>query len=312
MSDNYISGYLETGDGLDIAKIWERLGAIGTVEIPQMADTIDRLVANSVLEGGIVREGNSKEILVYGVNAFVSDETRDGVLQNPKPFQSIDFIRDYIKTEKCVFLGVEAQAKSNRGSGLNAISVDYWQKSFDMSDPDFATAMNAFLPIFLDMFKGFNIKSVTFEAEVSHDKITREIGYTERYDHVEGSRAHYLAHRLKGGGAFHSQMIQMAMIYRQPRMRFSLFEQRVMRSALAGRTDQEIAAQLGCSRDAVKQCWRGIYAHTADTVPGFFGYEDTDSTQRGPEKRRILLAHVRENIQELRPYSLRREKKSVA
>ncbi|WP_428541599.1 helix-turn-helix transcriptional regulator [Profundibacter sp.] len=311
MSGNYVSGFLEAGDCIGIAEIWASQGAIATSEITEMADALDGLVKDSIIEGGLVRDGNSKEVLVYGLNAFVSDETRSAVHQNPEPFHSIRFLRDYIQTGRNVFLTVEEQAKGNAGEGLNAISVDYWQKTFDMTDPEFSKAMNAFLPIFLDMFKGFNIKTVTFEAETSHDQITREIGYTDRFDHQIGTRAHYLANRVIDGAAFHNQMIQMAMIYRQPRMRFSLFEQRVMRIALSGRTDQEIASMLGCSRDAVKQCWRGIYAHATETVPGFFNHTDTDRSQRGPEKRRILLAHIRENIQEIRPYSLRRDKRGV-
>ena len=312
MSENYVSGYLEAGDGIDIATIWARQGAIATSEIPDMANTLDKLINECVIEGGLVREGNSKEILVYGLNAFVTGETRNRVHKKPEPFHSIRFLRDYIETGQNVFLTVEEQAKGNAGDGLNAMSVDYWQKSFDMTDQEFSKAMNAFLPIFLDMFKGYNIKSVTFESDTAHDRITREIGYTERFDHQSGTRAHYLANRVNDGAVFHTQMIQMAMIYRQPRMRFSLFEQRVMRSALSGRTDQEIAASLGCSRDAVKQCWRGIYTHAAETVPGFFSHADTDGSQRGPEKRRILLAHIRENIQELRPFSLRRDKRGAA
>ena len=311
MSGNYVSGYLEAGNCSGIVEIWADQGAIATSEIPAMTNALDRLIHDGVIEGGLVQDGNSKEILVYGLNAFVPDETRDATLENPEPFHSIRFLRDYIETGQSVFLTVESQAKGNANDGLNAMSVDYWQNTFDMMDPEFSKAMNAFLPIFLDMFKGFNIKTVTFESDTAHDKITREIGYTERFDHQTGTRAHYLANRVTDGAAFHNQMIQMAMIYRQPRMRFSLFEQRVMRCALSGRTDQEIAAFLGCSRDAVKQCWRGIYAHAAETVPGFFNHADTDGGQRGPEKRRILLAHIRENIQELRPYSLRRDKRSA-
>jgi hypothetical protein len=312
MNGNYISGYLVAGDSLDIAKIWARLGAIPVADIPSFAKGLERLITDNTFEGGLVRVGNTKEILVYGLNAFVSGQTLDTVRNDPQPFHSIQLLRDYIEGNPNVFLPVEEQAKGNAGDGLNAMSVDYWQKTFDMTDPEFSKAMNAFLPIFLDMFKGYNIKSVTFESDTAHDRITREIGYTERFDHQSGTRAHYLANRAKDGAVFHNQMIQTAMIYRQPRMRFSLFEQRVMRSALSGRTDQEIAVLLGCSRDAVKQCWRGIYTHAAETVPGFFSHADTDGSQRGPEKRRILLAHIRENIQELRPYSLRRDKRGAA
>ena len=308
MGNHYISSFLQAGDGLEISRLWARQGIIADSEKRSIGSILDDHFQEGIIYGGFVRKGDNGEILVYGLNSFVDDETRNRILLRPAPYQGIRFLQDHAKGKPSRFLGVEAQAKGNRSEGLNALSVDYWQKSFDMNDPEFSRAMNAFLPIFLDMFNGFNTKTITFEADTSHDSITREIGYTERYDHSTGNRAHYHVRRSDETNGFHQQMIRMAMVYRRPRMRFSLFEQKIMRAALAGRTDQEIAALLDVSRDAVKQCWRGIYTHAAEMVPGFFGTSENapDPTRRGPEKRRILLAHIRDNIQELRPYSLRR------
>jgi hypothetical protein len=53
----------------------------------------------------------------------------------------------------------------------------------------------------------------------------------------------------------------------------------------------------------LKKLWRGIYERIEDRMPEFFGTEaSTDEGRRGPEKRRQVLAYVRQRPEELRPW----------
>lgn len=62
-------------------------------------------------------------------------------------------------------------------------------------------------------------------------------------------------------------------------------------------------AEDRCESGALKKLWRGIYERIEDVAPGFFGDEVDEDGKRGPEKRRQVLAYVRQRPEELRPWS---------
>jgi hypothetical protein len=81
-------------------------------------------------------------------------------------------------------------------------------------------------------------------------------------------------------------------------------EQRLLTCALPGVTDEQLAATLGISVAVVKKRWvsiyRGLKDRLPDLVPNSF-QPDTSMASRGKEKRRRLLAYLREHPEELRP-----------
>lgn len=94
--------------------------------------------------------------------------------------------------------------------------------------------------------------------------------------------------------------------YRPPRCGFSRSEQRLLLSALGGATDEELTKALHVSLPTVKKTWLSIYGRAA-TLP-LLNVEHAPSespTNRGKEKRRHLLAYLREHPEELRPYYLK-------
>jgi hypothetical protein len=63
---------------------------------------------------------------------------------------------------------------------------------------------------------------------------------------------------------------------------------------------------LGTSLSTVKNTWRSIYNRAAARLPDLFpdhARADLRLSQRGKEKRRFLLAYLREHPEELRPVS---------
>ncbi|HEX3141603.1 MAG TPA: hypothetical protein VHQ87_16220, partial [Rhizobacter sp.] len=90
-----------------------------------------------------------------------------------------------------------------------------------------------------------------------------------------------------------------------PRFHFRGAEQRLLRRALFDESDEDIAALLGVSMHTVKKLWRAIYARVEDrfaTLLAEPGVPAGDGV-RGPEKRRILLRHLRQHPEELRPHA---------
>jgi len=93
--------------------------------------------------------------------------------------------------------------------------------------------------------------------------------------------------------------------YHPPQCGFSRSEQQLLLSALNGATDEELANTLRVSLNTVKKTWVSIYSRAADRVPELIvnNSRPESSVYRGKEKRRRLLAYLREHLEELRPVS---------
>ncbi len=69
-------------------------------------------------------------------------------------------------------------------------------------------------------------------------------------------------------------------------------------------SDAALMAQLEVSTHGLKKLWRGVYDRIEDTAPEFFGDAVADDDgKRGPEKRRQVLAYLRQRPDELRPWA---------
>ena len=96
--------------------------------------------------------------------------------------------------------------------------------------------------------------------------------------------------------------------YHAPVLGFSSSEQRLLSSALSGATDDQLAGTLGTSLATVKKMWVSIYNRVEDRLPALIPDRlpaDASTGSRGKEKRRRLLAYLREHFEELRPVSRR-------
>ena len=102
--------------------------------------------------------------------------------------------------------------------------------------------------------------------------------------------------------------------YHPPHCSFSRSEQRMLLMALEGETDKELAQKLGVSVSTVKKMWvsvyRRVYAHLPEVMPNA-SQPDEVTIQRGKEKKRRLLTYLRDHLEELRPFSRRRQQKKA-
>jgi hypothetical protein len=98
-------------------------------------------------------------------------------------------------------------------------------------------------------------------------------------------------------------------VHHSPHFCFSRSEQRLLAAAKHGETDEELASRLGISLSATKKTWHMIYERVeqddSQLIPS---RSDTDrfNSDRGREKKRRLIAYIREHPEELRPLSRKR------
>jgi len=94
--------------------------------------------------------------------------------------------------------------------------------------------------------------------------------------------------------------------YRPPILGFSRSEQRLLSGAFSGATDEHLAEMQGTSLSTIKKMWISIYRRVEDSLPDLISDSlrtDLSANGRGTEKRRRLLAYLREHPEELRPVS---------
>ncbi|MEZ5660008.1 MAG: hypothetical protein R3E83_16150 [Burkholderiaceae bacterium] len=91
----------------------------------------------------------------------------------------------------------------------------------------------------------------------------------------------------------------------RPRFLFSRAQQRLLLHALEGRSDRELAADLTISYDTVRQTWNGIFQRIDELDPALLDERSDAQGKRGTEKRRRVIEHVRQHMEELRPYDPR-------
>ncbi len=88
--------------------------------------------------------------------------------------------------------------------------------------------------------------------------------------------------------------------YAPPVLGFTAAQRAILLLARQGYTDGEIAAALDKTTDSIKKRWSGIYARFATAFPGRL--PEGREGSRGAEKRRTLLAYLKDRPEELRPY----------
>lgn len=82
-----------------------------------------------------------------------------------------------------------------------------------------------------------------------------------------------------------------------PRFGFSPGEQSLLEWTMLGLADNDIAAKVHVSMDAIKKRWRSIYAKVANVDPELLATADSGAAQR-----RELLTYLEVHLEEVRPY----------
>lgn len=127
--------------------------------------------------------------------------------------------------------------------------------------------------------------------------------YSERPPAPEPNERPYLLQASRDvAGSREGSHVSRVFDYTSPRIFYKPHEQELLRVAILGLNDDEAAEHLSISRDAIKMRWRKIYDRTQDVDPSLIP-QGGDGT-RGAEKRRLLLAYLRDHLEELRPYSV--------
>lgn len=216
-------------------------------------------------------------------------------------------------------------AEANSREGLNLV---VWQIGVNPEDVKRPEAMATGATAFVELHRGFRLKEMIVQGETpEHLAGVLNFGgllfrHAEaRYlDSPEGDPhrivvdPHLAGLTREAAARRRGSWLASVFLYQSPRLGFSRSEQRLLLAALDGKTDDELSDSLYVSLSAVKKMWRSIYARVTEQLPELIPNllaDDVSAQDRGKEKKRPLIAYLRDHPEELRPYVRARVQEDV-
>lgn len=266
----------------------------------------------SVLEDA---EAPTRHPQAFGVSTFVTDEFLH-LCKMPHPLW---IGRELVRRNSCrdsPVLTPNEVRNANSRDGLNLVT---WTGLVcPLREGDRTRWITELTSAFMLEHRGFKLKeAVTQPIEVGVIRVVLNSGALlwqskdRRYVEAAGVNLDELIHTPFILGLNRQQVTEhmgtwasTLFLYSPPRIHFRPSEQRLLRSALKGLTNQELSNELGVSLPFVKKTWDSIYERAAETVPDLHSDRtDGSASQRGKEKKQRILAYVRNYPEELRPVS---------
>jgi len=205
-------------------------------------------------------------------------------------------------------------ARSNGAGELVGLVLHFTLPRIDLADPRVHKIVACAQESFRFHHTGWHWHAIFLESSSAFHEVHRESGFAVRRFADEDTLAG-LADPLRpvfmgltrdeARQRLPGTTLRNAFEHEPPRFRFSAPQRRLLWLALFDEADQALMPQLGVSVHGLKKLWRGIYERVEDVAPGFFGDAGgggDDEGKRGPEKRRQVLAYVRQRLEELRPW----------
>ena len=272
----------------------------------------DGLMQLTVLEDGERLPG--QRLVAFGCSVFITDalagELRTGRLTPSPAVHVIQRHRD----GKSPVLNLDAVRRANSGVGLNVLvlHIGWDADSLDAEGERWVKAK--LVEAFGFTHGGYQIKEILQEV-FSEAEMRRALaaGALLRSDYARffdngllplppAPLRPYLI-GITRAETQEGSMIAPTFYYTPPRFFFKPWEQELLRHALLGKSDAEVAADLHVSPSAIAKRWHAIYERAAAVAQELFHWDaptgQTPQT-RGAEKRRHLLGYLRHHPEELR------------
>ena len=281
----------------------------------------DRVLSNEAASSWVFHagEGLRAPICMVGVVVVVNDDfVRE--LKTPPHFWSGPELTRRVLRGDSPLLSEKQLREANSHGGLNLVVWESCASRESESDPElYRFAMEAFVQV----HRGYLWKEIISQPTESADRLhwTLKTGGllwdvpADRYVDTLNGEAEEIVSRPHIVGVRRKELLEQPWLgaaswvgrlfdYHPPILGFNHSEQRVLTSSLVGATDEQLSSTLGISIPAIKKTWASIYRRVADHMPGLVPdafQSDAGGAPRGREKRRELLAYLREHPEELRP-----------
>ncbi len=274
-----------------------------------------RLIHSPSFVGVMVKATSAafqRDIVGFGCAVFVQSKFIQGELSNPQPGLN-DRLLARINSGESVVLS-DAQVRSCNSQGTLSLVVLYsnWCESLEFSEEQLFEIQNLLSLRFYEAYCGYRFDILIFEeigkALRAFREATRVWRLVREFPEDRGlvflTRENTLAYPASIGASL--------FLPRVPTLGLRREDQELLLAATDGATDQDVAKKLKLSVATVKKRWRSAWERVTITRPDLLPeISNSRALTRGPQRRHILLAYVREHPEELRPYESTKENRAL-
>ena len=261
-------------------------------------------------------ERGRANLIGVGVGVFVHDEFVRELKTPPQFWFGPELTKRVINGNSPVLSDKEVR-EANSGDGLIEL---VWETLTLLSFAKRSDVYHLMGQAYIEIHRGFRLKEMITSQAESPERLQWAIDAGGLY--WDPKTARYVKALKKGIEQF-SQKPHIVGItrelelarpgswvgslfdYQPPRFRFNAGEQRLLICAMGNQagTNETLAKSLELSLSTVKKMWLSIYSRVGELAPELIAQDADNSSEhkRGMEKRRGLLAYLREHQEELRP-----------
>ncbi len=201
----------------------------------------------------------------------------------------------------------------NAGGELVLVVLHYCMRNMDVTQAYTHNVLASANDSFREFHEGYNPKAILYLNNALTEPIALASGFRLR-QFVDAAEVAHLPperrpaifglSREEARTQLPGTPVRHCFDSQPPLFRFSESQRRLLWLALFDDSDEALLPQLDVSVHGLKKLWRGIYERIVDVAPEFFGTDvNEEEGRRGPEKRRQVLAYVRQRPEELRPWA---------
>ena len=242
-------------------------------------------------------------VAAFGASVFVSSAFVDDELRDPRPGLNARLIAT-IDAHCSAVVSLAELRRANTFDGLNFVCLAAtWRR--DALSPEQVAEVEAQMAVAsLETFGGYRLRVVVTELRDGVDMAQAEawrVFKIIRFQPALGGLAVCdRSQALSVPGSVGAVLFH----HREPVLGLSLTDQQLLAAAMRGSTDNALADALGVKLATVKKRWASVFDHVAKHECGVVPRSDgaVDRGTRGPQKRHLLLAYLRDHPEELRPH----------
>lgn len=269
-----------------------------------------RLLRDGAIEATVVHRsggGQAPDVAGFAAGVFISDAWAAEARAATEPYLTRRTLEAELGPGRSPIL----RGRPPTGDGLTVLNLHYAEAP-GLSQEDANGLRFRLMKAFIEAFRGFPIEEALqeFWDEIPAEFVLNGWGYV-RNDYATWHAAHptppggrrpYLIGLSRAEARANPGNIGAPLFFSPTaRFRYTPAQKRLLREAVHGGTDVELAAGLALSVPTVKSHWRAIHERTARVDPELVDGAGLDPRPgaRGPEKRRRLLDYLREHPEEI-------------
>lgn len=259
---------------------------------------LEDLLRRELISLAIVETASIKLPRMLGGISFVDPEYVEEARASSSALHNFMFAAALRGTKP--FLAPKQVAIENARGTLNLMNFFGNFDPIDLSDEELANFYTVSNEGYRFFHFGYNYRVMWFEVLQPHHVVelqTQGMHIDRQLLLADGDTATIL--RLTAEEALADPYRRFCTLFfpPKPRFHFSSGEQMLIEYALLECSDGDAANTLHLSVDALKKRWRSIYRKVDTIAP-----EVLSGAESGTARRRTLLHHLRQHLEELRPY----------